>query len=72
MEANVPILNEVTEDTKFLVNQGGLMRQIHADDALPAIPKGVAVPDAAGEAPTAEEFKALLDSLRNAGIIAVD
>lgn len=33
-------------------------------------PKGVAVADAAGAAPTAAEFKALLDSLRNAGIIA--
>ena len=33
-------------------------------------PKGVAVADAVGEAPTAAEFKALLDSLRNAGIIA--
>ena len=32
--------------------------------------QGVAVADAAGDAPTAAEFKALLDSLRNAGIIA--
>lgn len=32
--------------------------------------QGVAVADAAGEAPTAAEFKALLDSLRGAGIIA--
>ena len=31
---------------------------------------GVAVADAAGAAPTAAEFKALLDSLRNAGLIA--
>jgi len=28
-----------------------------------------AVPDAAGDAPTAAEFKALLDSLRAAGIL---
>lgn len=31
---------------------------------------GVAVADAAGTAPTAAEFKALLDSLRNSGAIA--
>ena len=32
--------------------------------------QGEAVSDAAGSAPTAAEFKALLDSLRDAGIIA--
>lgn len=32
--------------------------------------QGVAVDDAAGAAPTAAEFKALLDSLRDAGLIA--
>ena len=32
--------------------------------------QGAAVADAAGNAPTAAEFKALLDSLRAAGIIA--
>lgn len=32
--------------------------------------QGAAVANAAGSAPTAAEFKALLDSLRNAGIIA--
>lgn len=31
--------------------------------------QGAAVPDAAGGAPTAAEFKALLDSLRNAELI---
>ena len=35
-----------------------------------AMKQGVAVADAASTAPTAAEFKALLDSLRNAGIIA--
>ncbi|WP_441280574.1 hypothetical protein [Tardiphaga sp. 862_B3_N1_1] len=35
-----------------------------------ATAQGVAVPDAAGAAPTAAEFKALLDSLRDAGKIA--
>lgn len=32
--------------------------------------RGAAVADAAGSAPTAAEFKALLDSLRAAGVIA--
>ena len=35
-----------------------------------AMTQGVAVADAASTAPTAAEFKALLDSLRDAGIIA--
>lgn len=35
-----------------------------------AVKQGVAVANAAGSAPTAAEFKALLDSLRDAGIIA--
>lgn len=35
-----------------------------------AVKQGVAVANAASTAPTAAEFKALLDSLRNAGIIA--
>lgn len=37
---------------------------------LGGVEMGAAVSDAAGEAPTAAEFKALLDSLRAAGIIA--
>lgn len=70
MEAKVPVLNAVTEDNKILVNQGGYVRQVPASEIIPEIPQGVAVADAAGSAPTAAEFKALLDSLRNAGIIA--
>lgn len=38
--------------------------------AAGVVKQGVAVADAAGAAPTAAEFKALLDSLRDAGIIA--
>lgn len=38
--------------------------------AVAPMEQGVAVADAAGSAPTAAEFKALLDSLRDAGIIA--
>lgn len=46
-----------------------------ADNWASAVPatgftQGVAVADAASTAPTAAEFKALLDSLREAGIIA--
>ena len=39
-------------------------------DAEGTVKQGVAVADAASTAPTAAEFKALLDSLRDAGIIA--
>ncbi len=38
--------------------------------AYGVVKQGAAVSDAAGSAPTAAEFKALLDSLRAAGIIA--
>ena len=38
--------------------------------ALGGVKQGVAVADAASTAPTAAEFKALLDSLRTAGVIA--
>ena len=34
------------------------------------VKQGVAVNDAVGDTPTNEEFKALLDSLRNAGVIS--
>lgn len=37
---------------------------------LGLVKQGVAVSDAASTAPTAAEFKALLDSLRDAGVIA--
>lgn len=51
-----------------LVAIGGLPA---ATPALPGgVKQGVAVPDAAGASPTAAEFKALLDSLRAAGVIA--
>ena len=39
-------------------------------DAAGVVKQGTAVANAAGSAPTAAEFKALLDSLRDAGIIA--
>ena len=39
-------------------------------EAAGIVKQGAAVDDAAGAAPTAAEFKALLDSLRAAGVIA--
>ena len=41
-----------------------------AANARGGVKQGAAVADAAGGAPTAAEFKALLDSLRAAGVIA--
>lgn len=43
---------------------------VAAADTVGGVKQGVAVADAASTAPTAAEFKALLDSLRGAGIIA--
>ena len=40
------------------------------EEALGGVKMAEVVADAAGEAPTAEEFKALLDSLKAAGIMA--
>lgn len=55
------LLNNMTPGAKT-AKLGDLMEKATA--------QGVAVADAAGAAPTAAEYKALLDSLRNAGIIA--
>lgn len=41
------------------------------DAALGGVMQGAAVADAVGAAPTAAEYKALLDSLRAAGVIAL-
>lgn len=50
--------------------QSGATLDLKSGATLKGLPQGEAVADAAGEAPTAAEFKALLDSLRAAGIIA--
>lgn len=39
---------------------------------VPTYPKAALVAEAAGEAPTAAEFKALLDALKAAGIMAAE
>ncbi len=58
---------EVTGELK--VGGSAAMPAATADKAG-AVKQGAAVADAAGSAPTAAEFKVLLDSLRDAGIIA--
>ena len=52
-----PKIREVLEDLDSRIPEEG-------------ITQGAAVADAAGAAPTAAEFKALLDSLRASGVIA--
>ena len=52
-----PKIREVLEDLDSRIPEEG-------------IAQGDAVADAAGAAPTAAEFKALLDSLRASGVIA--
>ena len=63
--------------SKLTVASGGTLEvasgatlDLKSGAMLKGLPKGVAVADAAGSAPTAAEFKALLDSLRAAGLIA--
>ena len=58
---------EVTGDLKA---RGTADLPAATTSAKGVVKQGVAVADAASTAPTAAEFKALLDSLRNAGIIA--
>lgn len=54
-----PKVREVLEDLDSRVPEDGIVQ-------------GEAVADAAGEAPTAAEYNALLASLRAAGVIAAD
>lgn len=50
--------------------QSGATLDLKEGAEIKGLPQGAAVADAAGAAPTAAEFKALLDSLRAAGLIA--
>lgn len=50
--------------------KSGATLDLKSGATINGLPQGAAVADAAGAAPTAAEFKALLDSLRTAGIIA--
>lgn len=64
-EATYPAYNELPSK-----EQGDALIEA-VDDFITGLPtQGIAVADAAGTNPTAAEFKALLDSLRNAGVIA--
>ena len=73
-EYNAP--NYFEQGTGALVLGGDVKIPTGATGAVASTTKaglmkqGAAVADAAGAAPTAAEFKALLDSLRAAGIIA--
>lgn len=58
---------EVTGELKM---SGTAVMPAATADKAGAVKMGAAVADAASTAPTAAEFKALLDSLRAAGIIA--
>ena len=53
-----------------LGSPGQVLTRTETGTCWTSLPKGKAVADAAGNAPTAAEFKALLDSLRAAGLIA--
>lgn len=50
--------------------QGAISVKTASTSNKGVVKQGVAVADAEGDAPTAAEFKALLDSLRGAGVIA--
>lgn len=66
-------MSAATDNIKRLLNNLNFgTKKAKAGDFLvdQATRTGVAVADAAGAAPTAAEYKALLDSLRNAGLIA--
>ncbi len=58
---------EVTGDLKM---SGTAAMPAATTARVGGVKQGAAVADAAGSAPTAAEFKALLDSLRDAGIIS--
>ena len=58
---------EITGERKVV---GSAAMPAATTDKAGAVKQGVAVADAASTAPTAAEFKALLDSLRAAGISA--
>lgn len=63
------LLNEII-DAVATANDGAYVLPAATEAAIGGVKQGVAVADAAGEAPTAAEFKALLDSLRTSGAIA--
>lgn len=62
----------VVADT-FAADDSGLKRPARWEAVdLPTVPVSAAVPDAAGDTPTADEFNALLASLRAAGLLATE
>jgi hypothetical protein len=67
--ANPTYFKGSLETDVLIVNESVTIPTATEEDAGVVL-QGVAVADAAGAAPTAAEFDALLDSLRDAGIIA--
>lgn len=71
--ATASVLGGVKQGTNTTVAASGAISVNDATATVKgAVLQGEAVADAAGEAPTAAEFKALLDSLRAAGVIAAE
>lgn len=58
------------EELKRAIEETDTTYSAATSDTLGLVKQGAAVADAAGANPTAAEFKALLDALRTAGIIA--
>ena len=76
-------ITKTTHKSRMETTTGGAVGQIPIIKSLDSkgcpstwefgdIPKAVAVPDAVGATPTAEEFNALLTALRNAGLMAAE
>ena len=76
-------ITKTTHKSRMETTTGGAVGQIPIIKSLDSkgrpstwefgdIPKAVAVPDAVGDAPTADEFNALLTALRNAGLMAAE
>lgn len=63
--------NQAMEPKETTENVGKYLRKTATGTEWAAVtmPQGAAVANATGDAPTAAEFKALLDSLRNAGLL---
>lgn len=72
--ATTETLGTIKVGTGLSITEQGVLSVNATPDAGPdtkgLVKQGVAVADAAGANPTASEFKALLDSLRAAGVIA--
>lgn len=64
------LLVEIAERLKNIADEAGAAPANATADKAGVVKMAANVPEAAGEAPTAAEFKALLDALITAGIMA--